>query len=543
MIDSETIAFFRAAGVFRVKTEEKARARFYEALPDFEGKAYADSEELFEDLMSYAEKERRAKIEREAERERKRAAKKAAKEALPVADGFHKVEERIKRYPAGRYILTVAQNNTLSDPAFLQAMKCFASERGATILIACTTYNKNGFNQPEDNLWYDKDIMPYLVNGHINLDDFAHFIADANVIVTAKNPISGFEAATPAGVHTIVPASKIGLKVTAALKGGRTKIVTSTGAATMRNYILRKAGTVAAFEHNIGAVYVDTIEGVIRHVERMGDDHGFYDIDGYYSANGFVPLAAGDIAALQPGDIHAEKLERNNLASLLSLIDELKPESIVLHDVMDFSSRNHHNIKDAFFIHKQTVANNTVSNDLNTVASVILQLNDSGSKIHVVESNHDLAIETWLKNADWKTDPINARIYLESALDWIKHQEDQPETPYNALERACRRAFPHEQHAWDDINFHKVDESLIIAGVENCHGHNGVNGSRGSPTQFRALGIPLNTGHTHSPSIYGKVYTAGVLASLDMGYNVGASSWAIAHVITYRNGQRQIYFA
>ena len=84
----------------------------------------------------------------------------------------------------------------------------------------------------------------------------------------------------------------------------------------------------------------------------------------------------------------------------------------------------------------------------------------------------------------------------------------------------------------------------MIAGVQmGSHGHNGANGSKGSPKQFSALGVPINTGHTHSPSIYGSCYTAGVRASLDMGYNVGASSWAVADTITYANGQRQILFA
>ena len=50
----------------------------------------------------------------------------------------------------------------------------------------------------------------------------------------------------------------------------------------------------------------------------------------------------------------------------------------------------------------------------------------------------------------------------------------------------------------------------------------------------------MNTGHTHTPSIYGGVYTAGVAGSLDMGYNVGASSWTQTHLITYANGQRTL---
>ncbi len=79
--------------------------------------------------------------------------------------------------------------------------------------------------------------------------------------------------------------------------------------------------------------------------------------------------------------------------------------------------------------------------------------------------------------------------------------------------------------------FLTTDQSFKIAGIEcGVHGHNGINGSRGNPKQFKKLG-KLNTGHTHTASIYGGVYTAGVTV-VYMGYNVGASSWTQTHIIT-----------
>jgi len=160
---------------------------------------------------------------------------------------------------------------------------------GAKLLVARTTYNKSGFQQPDidggDDLWYDEAVKPYLTEGTIDLGGF-HFIADANVIVTSKNPVNGFEGITPAGVHAIIPASKIGLKVIARLMNCAPKILTSTGMVTKRNYILRKAGTVAAYEHNMGAVFVDTSKGVMRHLEVMPNSGGFFDEGAFYSREG-----------------------------------------------------------------------------------------------------------------------------------------------------------------------------------------------------------------------------------------------------------------
>lgn len=197
-------------------------------------------------------------------------------------------------------------------------------------------------------------------------------------------------------------------------------------------------------------------------------------------------------------------------------------------------------------MHVQHVKGNTVKGDLTILANVLDDICEAAKeyngKVDIIESNHDLAINTWLKNADFKLDPTNATVYLDCMLAIYEHNESNPGKPFNMLKYAYEK---HGGGAYANaINFHETDESVIIAGVEmGNHGHNGINGSRGSPVQFRSLGIAMNTGHTHAPSIYGRVYTAGVLGSLDMGYNIGASSWAYADIVTYENGQRQIIFA
>lgn len=536
------VHFFSLEGLFRLKSEERQRERFDSLAESYgeEGFETPMSDELFAALMDYQADQR----EKRKARERARLEKKAA---LPVAAGAETSQGHIKQFPAGRYVLLAAQNNTFVDKAFLAAIRLFCLDKGARLLVGRLTYNKSGFAQPDvngsdDTLWYDPAISPDIVEGQISLDNFAHFVADANIIPTAKNPLSGFDGITPAGVHVVLPASKIALKVSAALKGAKTKIVTSTGAVTLRNYILRKAGAVAAIEHNIGAVYVDTREGELRHIEQVEGFAGFYDGRNYYSPDSVHYQVNNAVAAIQFGDIHAEKLEAQNLYRAINMIEEYGPENVILHDILDFSSRNHHNIKDCVFLHVQQVKGNTVANDLAILANTLDAFAGTGVNIHVIESNHDLAINTWLKNADFKTDPINATTYLQCMLALYKHNEVKAGQPFNMLRYA------YEQIGngvyGDTINFHETDDSVIIAGVEmGCHGHNGVNGSRGSPVQFRALGIPMNTGHTHSPSIHGRVYTAGVLGSLDMGYNLGASSWAYADIVTYTNGQRQIIFA
>lgn len=549
MLKTDIIAFFSAEHFFRLKTEEKQKEKF-EALqddfinefPDYE----VDYNTLFPILIDYHKEQQKA-------RKARQLAKARAKATLPIAAGCDRATDHIKVLPEGKYVLTCAQNNTYIDETALKCLLTFCAANNARLLVARITYNKNGFAQPDINndneLWYDEKIKPYLVQGHISLDDKVHFLADSNVIPTAKNPLSGFDSATGAGIHVIIPHVKIALEVVAALKNSPVKIMASTGAITKRNYIMRKAGATAALSHNIGALLVDVDnDTIIRQLEIMPECNYFYDFDTVYSADGsHRKIVPGEVQALQPGDIHAEKMTAKNLAAIKQLMRDLKPENLIAHDLLDFSTQNHHNVKDCTHQHKQALLGNTVEKDIMMMTSIIDDLLDTvicynrNGKLIVVESNHDLALLTWLKNADFKTDSVNALTYLRCMLALYEYQQLTDGDDLNMLEWAYLN-IGDGKHV-ENILFNRVDESCIIAGVEmGAHGHNGANGSKGTPEQFRRLGIPINTGHTHSPSIKGKVYTAGVSASLEMGYNVGASSWAIAHIITFSNGQRQIIF-
>lgn len=542
-MNTEKIAFFSAAGVFRKKTAETQRKAFDELAEDFSAEfSEAISDADWQLCLDYQREKSEAKRKREAARIEREAAKAAKLEAMPVSGGVDNATGHIESYGPGRYILTSAQNNTNADKDFIAALQVYAERHGARLLIGKTLYNKKAFRQPgldeTDDLWFDPIVKPYLVEGHIDLGG-VHFVADANVIPTAKWPTSGFDGVTPNGIDAVIPATKMELRVGAALKGANTKRIAATGSVTKRNYILRKTGAIANFGHCIAALFVDTENGAFRHLHKVDGASGFYDLDGFYSPQGFTEGA--DVAAYQPGDIHAEKMEEKNLSRLLANLEELQPDNIILHDTLDFSSRNHHNIKDPMFLHAQFVKGQTVRGDLEKLAKVLDAIaQETPAIVHIVESNHDLAIETWIKNTDWRTDPINAEVYLDVACAKVKAQANGDR--FNMLEYAYSEIGGGSESY--TIKFHTTDDSLVIAGVEmGNHGHNGANGARGNPKGFANLGVAMNTGHTHSPSIYGPCFTAGVTASLEMGYNVGASSWAIADVITYENGQRQILFA
>lgn len=530
------LAYLDQLGYFRAKKPEAKEAIIAEIifLTGMSDKA----------IIKIADEHLHEKAEEKARKIKKQASKKQTDSEKPITAAQETASDHVTDYPPGKYLLTTAQNNTDGDKTMLGALQSYATYNNCRILCAKTTYNLSGFQNPTDDdknpIYYDPVIVPFLVEGQIDLGGL-HFVAQANVLPTAKNPLSGFEAITPAGVDCVIPATKIALKCTARLKHQQGKRLFSTGSITKRNYILRKAGAVAASEHNIGALFVDTSvqPAIVRQLELMPNSKGFFDDNKWFTPEGVITKEVFPVA-LQFGDIHAEKMSEENLNKCLNQISHHLPHNIILHDVMDFSSRNHHNIKDCAFMFKNK--GRTVEQDVAAVSNVIRAFANIGaySTVWIVESNHDLAINTWLKNTDFKTDLNNAILYLTCMKALYEHIDETGSSDFNMLAFVCRH-FGELNNP--NIYYHQTDESLEFAGVEcGVHGHVGINGSRGSPAQFRTLGVPLNTGHTHTPSIQGGCYTAGVAGELDMGYNIGPSSWQYASILTWPNGQRQIIF-
>lgn len=484
--------------------------------------------------------------------------RKADNPDLPVYGGSLKPAQANWQVLAGKaFILTSAQNNTAVHQPFLDALKVYAEYLDAELLISRFVYNKNGFQNGvrdgKQDIWYAPETADYLVESNIFLgeDKKVAFLGALNILPTAKNPLNGVEDII-GNHHAIVPSAKYQMANIAALKGELVREMSSTGTITQRNYIQKFSGQKAEALHCYGAILVEFDETgtpFIRHLQCLNDDGSFYDLDTYVTSDN-VYKAENHVSALQFGDLHAEKMDSvvaacswgAGLHGMPSMIDALKPKFTICHDSHDFTSRNHHNRRDYDFIAERYYSGQeSVKQDLIDTANVFRDIMRPFSEIIVVESNHDLALANWLKAWDVNIglDPANAILYHQLNLDKYLHiSEHKSASGWNALEVGLVKIAGLEDA--DRIKFLVVDESFKVSGIEmGCHGHVGANGSRGNPKQFAKLGR-LNTGHTHTASVNGLCYTAGVAGSLDMGYNIGASSWTQTHLITFANGQRQL---
>lgn len=457
------------------------------------------------------------------------------------------------------FILTSAQDETVVHEGFLSNLETYAKWLGdCQIFIAGFTYSKRLFEDHDPSSYsvtYHARVTPYMTNDQIQIGPGLLFCGEMNTLPTSRSPLSGFETYTR-DKWGVFPHAKIQLAPIATAKFARTKQLMTTGAVTMPNYVPKKAGIQASFHHQLGAVLVELLPDgsfFCRHLQSDGmaaDEGGFYDLDRRIE-NGEV-TTGHRVEALNYGDIHHEKLDpevalttwgydvdTDQKVSDVSLASYLQPKHQFIHDLSDFSPRNHHNIKDPHFLFKtHSEGTADVYEALVGCSKFLRAISGPSCKTVVVQSNHDNALLRWLKTADWREDPTNAIFYLETQLSYMRQLDDGINDP-PIFEQVLRAA---DRQNLNDVTFVSEDDSYVICGDIECamHGHLGANGARGNPRQFTRIGRKSNTGHTHSPQAVDGAWVAGVSGKLDMGYNRGLSSWAHAHIVTYQNGTRAI---
>lgn len=446
-----------------------------------------------------------------------------------------------------RYILTSAQNNAKADGAFLKNLEVMAQKVKAEILVSYCVYDKanyRGLTVPkgdttEKRVWWDKATAQYACNTRVRLAPKLAFCGEFDLIATARVPLSGMESYC-GGSSIIVPHNKLAMRMVESRKGESPKEMYTTGSVTERRFIQRKEGQLAHFHHVIGALLVEVLADGTFFVHHLNaDEHGnFYWLE-YQVADGLMYDDEDGVAAVVLGDIHHEKLDQDVWAvTRLEIIPALCPDTLVVHDLIDFESRNHHNIDDPLFRVKMEANGTKIADEIRAAGKFLEELEcvNNDTEVIVVESNHHAALTKWLKTADWKDDPKNAEFYLSLALHLVRQRCGKSALSYGALEWAIRQ---YCGQRLDDTVFLKLDQSVEIQGIEvGIHGHVGPTGAIGSPASYRKLGFKTFTAHTHSPSIMDGCYTVGVMGKMDMGYNVGPNKWMHTHGIIYPNGKR-----
>jgi hypothetical protein len=394
--------------------------------------------------------------------------------------------------------------------------------------------------------WFDHRILQYIPSSdqRIQLAPGLIHCGEMNILPTAAKPLTGFENYT-GRASGIFPHAKICMTSIASAKFEPTKFNYTTGTITHINYIKKKAGLRAEHHHTYGALLVEVTHEGFWYVRQLNADRKgvIHDLD--IKVEGGRITTGNRIEAINWGDIHHASIDPTVLSlgwtSAKSMINALKPKYQFYNDLLDFSSRNHHNKSNCHKMFELHISKTEcVSSELKNVVKFLMQTKRKDCQSIVIDSNHDNALGRWLREADYRNDHINAIFFLTAQLRYYRSIKNK-EPNFHLVEWALK-----ELGCPEDIIFLQEDESFITCkdcsdGIENgMHGHLGLNGARGSPTGFSRMGRKANTAHTHSASIIDGVYTAGLSALMDQGYNKGPSSWSQSHILTYPNGKRAI---
>ncbi|MGX9389639.1 hypothetical protein ACWX0O_01820 [Nitrobacteraceae bacterium UC4449_H16] len=454
-----------------------------------------------------------------------------------------------------RFVFTSAQNNTFLHDDFFKSLEHFCMENVAQLYVSRFTYNKHGWKKHggitkkqssgDDGLWYDPRIEPYIIDEQVKVANGLIFCGELDILPTEQTPLNTLHNYT--GPNSgIIPHAKVNMRSLATMKNQPAKLMYTTGTCTQRNYIERKTGQVATFHHVFAALYVEIdADGQWFARQLVADRNGvFYDIDTAWGPGWSKPSVEVDGEVIVTlGDIHIEKTDEIAVDAAFEMMTAVKPTVVTVHDLIDFEPRNHHNLKDPFFMSWQfSHGINSVEEGMRRGAHFMHRLSQHVpyAQCYSVRSNHDQAFKRWLQDPDGVRDAVNAR-YWHTMNAQLLFEIEQGNQNFDIFKFAMHNIAREDGLDFKRVFFLAEDESLVINGIEHgMHGHRGPNGARGNPIAFRQLGTKANTGHTHSAGIVDGIYTAGVLATLDMGYNAGPSSWTQSNIVTYPSGKRAI---
>lgn len=462
----------------------------------------------------------------------------------------------LERFPipakgqTARYFLTCAQNNTPIHDKLWTNILAFCDDLDAQIFVSTFTYNHNAYGElavkkdtakRQSTLWYDRALNGFINDADIEIADGLVWLGGENILPTAEKPLTGYETRT-GRKSTVVPHVKIAMQSVASNKFEPTKFMYTTGTITQSNYIQKKAGRKAEHHHAYGGLLVEVTSSGDWFAWQIHADEitgSFYHLDMHVSEG---EITRGHrVEAITWGDIHKRSLSHEMQVlcwGMGGIIETLKPKYQFFHDVLDFRSRNHHDHKDPHVMFaKFANGEEDVEAELRDVADFLYDTQRDWCRSIIVDSNHDRAFKRWLKEGDYKSDPVNAIMFLKAQLRTYEALRDG-EADFHLLEWAVQSAGGDE-----DLLFLRQDESYIICqnsgGIEcGMHGDEGPNGSKGTPEGLKRVGRRANIADKHSPGIYEGLFVAGILGDLEQGYNTGPSSWAHANIITYPNGKR-----
>jgi len=449
--------------------------------------------------------------------------------ALTESPQYIRAKERKFDKKKKRFIITWAQNDTPVHEDFVVNVEAYAREIDADIHVIAGRYKNptSVFADKSYDTWSDR-IAGYLDANRHEVHKHMWIMSDVKIQPTAVDPMTGLQGMS--GINSCVFGSpKVHMETIPVLEGNLPKMMMTTGACTLKNYTDSKSGKKGEFHHTLGFVVVEIKDSNTFFARQVTatDDGDFCDL--YYKVEDGEVSKINSVAAAILGDLHYGQHDERVISKTLELFKNLKPDNVVLHDVFDGLSINHHESKDPFIQYQREMdGSNSLRSEVDSMLSGLKSFEDYN--VVIVRSNHDDFLDRWLKGTDWRkaTTMKNSIEYMEYSALLLKGQAPNGVIPYLINEK------------YPKYRTLGRSDSFVINGWElGQHGDVGSNGSRGSLLQFRKLNTKIVVGHYHSPGRKDGALAVGTSTKLRVNYNIGPSGWLQSHVLIHHDAKAQ----
>lgn len=449
---------------------------------------------------------------------------------------YEKAKQRVVNKDVQRFIITWGQNATPVHKPFYTNIEAYAKHIEADIHIILGRYNNptSVFSDNEQDYWVE-EVERYMDAGRHDVHKYLSIMSDVKIQPTATNPMSGLQGVS--GINSCVfGAPKVQMEMIPVLKNNKPKMMLTTGAITKLNYTDSKAGKKGEFHHTYGFVVVEIKDKDTFYIRQVtADDKTGAFTDLCYRVEGGVVSKINTMSAIVFGDIHYGSHDVNVMDETHALLEKIVPEHVVLHDVFDGMSINHHEMKDPFVQYSKEINNkNSLEKEVAELMTGLKSF-EKYKNVVIVRSNHDDFLDRWLKDGDWKKQSTtkNSKMYMLYSTMLLEQYEKDPHNVKGVIPELINQKYPSYRTLGRDESYRVKNWEL------GQHGDQGTNGSRGSLNQFRTLNTKIVVGHYHTPGRKDGALAVGTSTELRIGYNSGASSWLQSHVIIHDDGRAQ----
>ena len=428
-----------------------------------------------------------------------------------------------------RFVITTAVTGCVVDKEFLASIKNYCKTNKAELLVLIAS-------DPAADVENDF-IDPAIPRDSIVVSDvsFNSNIHISTIKLSAKHidPITGLTRIGQRNGSFIYASPKQRLKYVATGTGKSSHCVMTTGAVTMpmyktKRYMSNRTSHIADHDHVMGAIIVEVKNDKIFHFRQVQAKDGmFIDLGNMYYPDK-VDVCNPEAVIL--GDIHSGETDPVAMNCWFQMMKMLKPKRVVVHDVFNGKSINHHEERNMILQAQLAAEGLSLASEFEVLVNDLNQLSKMADEIVIVKSNHDEFLERYLREAKYANDPQNHRLSLDLA---IALYED-----YDPLRRGC------ELFGLKDIDkftWLQRDYDYVVSRVQlGAHGDKGANGTKGTIKSLENAYGNSVTAHSHSPEILRGAWIVGTSSYLKLDYNKGPSSWFHTSCILYNNGSRQL---